>query len=549
MIEFLAENTVLLVFVTAALGYLVGRITIKGASLGVAAVLFVGLAIGSQDPSLAVPEFARTAGLAIFVYTIGLSSGAGFFASLNRQGLRNNLLVVAMLTLGAGLALATAVALDLGSGLAAGFFSGTFTNTPAMAAVIEAVRAGGGDEAAQNAPTVGYSIAYPMGVLGPILAIAVARRIYRVNYRKEAAHLAALHLVQEEIDTQTIRVTRPQTVGLSVREVQTLLHRPVVFTRIVRGEDTMLADGSVVLADGDLVTVVGEPLHVAAAIERLGEADDVQHPELDRSRYDFRRIFVSNSAVVGRPLRDLRLPEEYGAIVSRVRRGDIDVTMTASSVLELGDRVRVVAERSRMKDVTRLLGDSYRHLSEIDLLSFGLGLSLGLLVGAIPIPIGGGLTFKLGSAAGPLLVGLVLGALRRTGPIVWNIPYSANLTLRQIGLILFLTAVGLSSGYTFRTTFAGATGLSLLGIGAVISFVIPLLTLVLGYKLLKVPFGQLTGMLSAQQTQPAVLGYALEDSKDEAPNVGWALVYPVAMITKILLGQVIFMVLGGVAAG
>jgi putative transport protein len=548
MIEFLAENTVLLVFVTAALGYLVGRITIKGASLGVAAVLFVGLAIGSQDPSLAVPEFARTAGLAIFVYTIGLSSGAGFFASLNRQGLRNNLLVIAMLTLGAGLALATAMTFDLGSGLAAGFFSGTFTNTPAMAAVIEAVRAGGGDEAAQNSPTIGYSIAYPMGVLGPILAIAVARRIYRINYRKEAAQLVALHLVQEEIDTQTVRVTRPQTAGLSVREVQTLLHQPVVFTRVVRGDDTMLADGSVVLEEGDLVTVVGEPPSVAAAIERLGEAD-VHHPELDRSRYDFRRIFVSNSAVVGRPLRDLRLPEHYGAIVSRVRRGDIDVTMTASSVLELGDRVRVVAERSRMKDVTRLLGDSYRHLSEIDLLSFGLGLSLGLLLGAIPIPIGPGLTFKLGSAAGPLIVGLVLGAVRRTGPIVWNIPYSANLTLRQIGLILFLTAVGLSSGYTFRTTFAGSTGLTLLGIGAIVSFGVPLLTLVLGYRFLKVPFGQLTGMLSAQQTQPAVLGYALEDSKDEAPNVGWSLVYPVAMITKILLGQVIFIALGGVLAG
>ena len=548
MIEFLAENTVLLVFVTAALGYLVGRITIKGASLGVAAVLFVGLAIGSQDPSLAVPEFARTAGLAIFVYTIGLSSGAGFFASLNRQGLRNNLLVIAMLALGAGLALATATAFDLGSGLAAGFFSGTFTNTPAMAAVIEAVRAGGGDDAAQNAPTIGYSIAYPMGVLGPILAIAVARRIYRINYRKEAAQLAALHLVQEEIDTQTIRVTRPQTVGLSVREVQTLLHQHVVFTRIVRGEETMLADGSVVLEEGDLVTVVGEPPSVAAAIERLGEAD-VHHPELDRSRYDFRRIFVSNSAVVGRPLRDLRPPERDGAIVSRVRRGGNHGAMTPSRVPGPGGRGRAVARTARMKDVTRLLGDSYRHLSEIDLLSFGLGLSLGLLLGAIPIPIGPGLTFKLGSAAGPLIVGLVLGAVRRTGPIVWNIPYSANLTLRQIGLILFLTAVGLSSGYTFRTTFAGSTGLTLLGIGTLVSFGVPLLTLVLGYRLLKVPFGQLTGMLSAQQTQPAVLGYALEDSKDEAPNVGWSLVYPVAMITKILLGQVIFMVLGGALAG
>ncbi|NTW40671.1 MAG: transporter, partial [Cellulomonadaceae bacterium] len=242
MVQFLAKNPVLLVFVTAAIGYLVGRIHIKGASLGVAAVLFVGLAIGAQDPSLVVPEFARTAGLAIFVYTIGLSSGAGFFASLNRQGLRNNLFVVAMLSIAAGIVLVAALVLDLKATITAGFFAGATTNTPAMAAVIEAVRNSGlGGIAAENEPTVGYSIAYPMGVLGPILAIALVRRIYDVDYRKEAAQLAALHLVQEEIAGTTVRVTAPSAIGEQVRDIQRRLARAVVFTRIVRGDETMIA--------------------------------------------------------------------------------------------------------------------------------------------------------------------------------------------------------------------------------------------------------------------------------------------------------------------
>lgn len=544
MIHFLAENTVLLVFVTAALGYLLGRIKIRGASLGVAAVLFVGLAIGSQDQTIAVPEFARTVGLAIFVYTIGLSSGAGFFASLNRRGLRNNLLVLAMLAIAAAMVLVTAVVLDLRSTLTAGLFAGSTTNTPAMAAVIELVKGAGGDAAAQNEPTIGYSIAYPMGVLGPILAIALVKRLYKVNYRREAERLGALNLVQEEITALAARVTTPAAIGQTVAHLQSRLHRPVVFTRVVRGTTTLLAGGGVRLEEGDLVYVVGEPEHVTAAVDLLGEPDR-RDPQTDRHQYDVRRVFVSNPAIAGRPLRSLRLPEEHGAIISRVRRGDIDVTMTADTSLELGDRVRVVAERSRMRQVSALLGDSYRKLSEIDLLSFGLGLSLGLLLGAIPFPMPGGWTFKLGSAAGPLIVGLVLGAIRRTGPIVWNIPYSANLTLRQLGLIFFLTAVGLTSGWTFREQFAGKLGLQLLAAGAVVSFVIPLLTLVIGYRFLKVPFGQLTGILAAQQTQPAVLGYAVEDAGDESPNVGYALAYPVAMVTKILLAQALFAMLGG----
>ncbi len=551
MVELLAKNPVLLLFVTAAIGYALGRLHVRGASLGVAAVLFVGLAIGAQSPDLVIPEFLRTFGLAIFVYTIGLASGSNFFRSFNRQGLRDNALVVAMLLVAAGLVVATAKVFDLKATVAAGFFTGATTNTPALAGVIETVRASGtGDAVAAAAiePTIGYSIAYPMGVLGPIIAIALVRFLFRIDYRAEAARLTSLNLVQEEISSVTILVDGEVCRDRSVRELQRALRVPIVLSRIQRGDEVLLAEGDLRLRDGDLVQVVGAPHHVEHAVAALGSLDS-HHPELDRSRYDFRRIVVSQSDVVGRRLKDLRLPEDYDAIVTRVRRGDVDVTATGETVLELGDRVRVVAGREHMKAVTARLGDSYRHLSEIDLLSFGLGMSLGLLLGVIPVPLPGGLTFQLGSAGGPLVAGLVLGAVRRSGPIVWNIPYSANLTLRQIGLTLFLAAVGLGSGFTFRTMFAANSGVTLLVVGAVISTLIPLVTLVIGYRWFKMPFGTLTGMVSSMHTQPAVLGYALESAGDDSPNVGYAMVYPVAMITKILLAQVVLLSLGGVAVG
>ena len=548
MIELLVENPLLLLFVTCALGYAVGRIRVRGASLGVAAVLFVGLLIGSFNPDLKVPDFAFTFGLAVFVYTIGLASGAGFFQSFSRKGLRDNLFVMAVLGLGGALVYVAAQVFSLRSTVASGLFAGALTNTPALASVLEVVKdQAPGNEQLLNEPVVGYSVAYPMGVLGPILAIAVVRAIYRVSYAREAERLTGLHLVQKSIANVTVRVTNPSVVGWSVRDLHRGKKLTVVLSRVQHGEDHHVADGGTTLALGDRVVVVGRPEDVAYASAVLGEVDQ-DRLDVDRTAYDLRRIVVSRSELVGRRIRDLELPERYGAVVTRVRKGDVDVTASGDTVLELGDRVRVVAPRERIPELTALFGDSYRVLSEIDLLSFGLGMSIGLLVGLIPIPLPGGVTFTLGSAGGPLLVGLVLGALRRTGRVVWTIPYNANLTLRQIGLILFLAAVGLKSGYTFVSTFSESGGVTILAVGAVISVVIPVLALVVGYRVLKIPFGMLAGIVSAMHTQPAVLGYAAEQSRDEAPNVGWALVYPVSMITKIILAQLIFTLLGGVAA-
>jgi putative transport protein len=213
------------------------------------------------------------------------------------------------------------------------------------------------------------------------------------------------------------------------------------------------------------------------------------------------------------------------------------------TVLELGDRVRVLTQREAMPAVSAFLGDSYRALSEIDLLSFGLGLALGLLIGVVPIPLPGGLTFNLGLAGGPLLVALVLGALQRTGPLVWSLPYSANLTLRQLGLVLFLAAVGTRAGYAFFTTITQGLGLAIFVAGALVTTLTAWMTLWVGYRVLKIPMGQLAGMLAGLQTQPAVLGFALESSGNDLPNVGYATVYPIATIGKIVLAQLLLALL------
>lgn len=545
MIAFLARNPLLLLFLTTAIAYAIGRIRFKGASLGVAAVLFVGLFIGSFSPDLKIPDFAFTFGLAVFVYTIGLSSGAGFFASFTRKGLRDNLFILTMLLLAFGLVLLSAGWFALSPTVAAGVFAGSLTNTPALAGVLEVIRTSAAKDVVETIlaePVVGYSVTYPIGVLGPILAILVMRFVFRIDYRKEAARLKAFNLVEHEIYNVTVRVRAGDATSLTLQEYTARYNPNVVFGRIMRDGAIGLADGDTRLEPGDFVSIVGGPEDVDAAASTLGTVV-ADHLDFDRSKYDFRRVFVSQGAVVGRSIGDLKLPENYDAIITRVRRGDVDFLANSGTVLELGDRVRVVAARGRMKEVSEFFGDSYKELSEVDLLSFGLGMVLGLLVGIIPIPLPGGVTITLGSAGGPLLVALVLGALRRTGPIVWTMPYSANLTLRQLGLILLLAAVGLKSGYTFVSTFAQSGGVVIFLMGVMVSVAIPLVALFVGYKWLKIPYGMLTGMVASMHTQPAVLGFAAEQSGDEAPNIGWSLVFPLATISKIILAQLVLSIL------
>ncbi|WP_433937466.1 aspartate:alanine exchanger family transporter [Sorangium cellulosum] len=540
MIRLLADSPLLLLFLVSAVGFLVGRLRIGGFHLGVAAVLFVGLGAGAVDPALQLPEFVPAFGLALFVYTVGLSSGPGFFASLRRRGLRDAGLAAGALLVAAALAALAGRLAGLRGAVAAGIFAGATTSTPALASALEVIKAApeAAREALSSGAVVGYSVTYPLGVLGALGAIGLFQRLFRLDPDAEAQSRRGAGAGGQRLTNVTVRVTRDEALGAPAGEIRQRHGLHVLFGRMRRGQQLAIATDATVFERGDLVGVIGGEDDVSAAALLLGEAT-TEHLEFDRSLIDFRRMFVSRPGVTERPLRALRLPERFGAIITRVRRGDVELLPDDQTELELGDRVRVVAPRERMEAVARYLGDSFKAISEIDVITFSLGIALGLVLGAAPIPLPGGAPIKLGFAGGPLLAGLVLGRLGRTGPLVWTLPFSANLTLRQLGVVMFLAGVGTRSGYSFARTLQQGGAAALIGSGAAITAVVAVGTLIVGHRLLRIPMGTLTGMLAGIQTQPAVLAFSLEQARSDAPNTGYASVYPVATLVKIVAAQLL----------
>lgn len=539
MIDLLADNPLLLLFVVAALGVPLGRIPLGGSRLGVAAVLFSGLAVGALDPRLTLPPIVYLLGLVLFIYPVGLSSGPAFFAAFRRKGLRDNLLVAGVLLAAAAGAAGLGLALGLGGPLTAGLFAGALTNTPALAAVLEAVERAnpGGPEALLTAPAVGYSIAYPVGVLGVILAIVATQRLWRVDYAAEAGDLVELGASHVDLVNLTVEMTRPEHQGRILTALADEEGWDVIFSRIETAEGVEVVDPETRLQFGQRLTVVGTAEAVESVRRVLGRRAD-QGLTLDRTTIDHRRIFVSSGEVVGRTLAELRLPQRFGAVITRVRRGDVELMPHADMVLELGDRVRVVAPRARIDELSRWFGDSYHALSQVNVLTFSLGIALGMLVGLVPIPLPG-VTVQLGLAGGPLLVGLVLGARGSTGPLVWTMPYSANHTLRQLGLVLFFAGVGTRAGFAFGETLLQPSGVLLFAAGTALTCGAALLTLWVGHRRLGIPMSLLTGMVAGLHTQPAVLSHATEQTGNDLPGVGYATVFPTATLLKLILAQLL----------
>jgi putative transport protein len=534
VIDLLADNPFVLLFLVLWSGSVIGRVRIGGFGLGVSAVLFVGLGFGGLSPRITLPELVYQLGLILFVYTVGVSAGPGFLGSLRRRGGPANVLVLVVLI---GVAV-TAALLGRATGqspaVTAGVFAGALTNTPALAAILQhAAEWGAHDARVLSDPVVGYSVAYPFGVLGMILVIWAARRLWRPHDAERAGDDALVNL--------TVRVTQEAVAGRSVGAIVREQGWPVVLSRVRRGDETEVLGADFVLRSGDLLVVVGRAADAECVIRTFGERAAEDLP-LDRSDLDMRRIFVSASEPVGQRIGDLRLLERFGGIVTRVRRGDIDRLATADTVLEPGDRVRVVAPRERMDEITRYFGDSFRQLSEIDVAAFSIGLLAGLLVGLVPVPLPGGGTFRLGLAGGPLVIGLLLGALERTGPITWQLPYNANLTLRQLGVVLFLAGVGVRSGHAFLATLQSAEGLLMFAVGSALTCAAALLAIGLGRRVLRLHVDVLCGLVAGMQTQPAVLAFAAEQAGSDLPSTGYASVYPTATVAKIILAQVLLSV-------
>lgn len=530
MVSLVAQNPVLLLFGVCAVGFLVGRVSFGGFSLGVAAVLFVGIGAGAVSASWVLPEDVWVLGLATFVYTTGLASGPSFVAAIRRRGLPLN--ASALLAVGlaaAAVAIATA-AIHVSGAVSSGIFAGAVTSTPALAAAIGYLQQHSSAAAFARlgaAPIVGYSLCYPVGVLIPLVSTHIILKRGRSHHRpKLVEHTARIEDVE----------------NVTVAELAAELENRVAFGRVLHDGTVQAAEPGMSVHRGDLVTVVGTEQDVATAVSLVGARISTELAD-DRSDLDFRRVLVSNSDLAGKRVDEVGL-DHLDATVTRIRRGDSDHVARPDFVLELGDHVRVVAPRERLAQVKVLFGDSYRSLRELDVLTFSLGIAAGMLLGLVPLPLPGGGVFTLGFAGGPLIMGLLLGARERTGRLVWQLPHAANLTLRQFGTVLLLAGIGTKAGQSFSHTVTSPAAVSIVLAGAAVTIVMVAVTVLAGGRLLRLPGSQLAGMVAGVSTQPAVLAYACAHSAEEDEVlVGYATVYPLVMIAKIVAVQLLITIL------
>jgi putative transport protein len=547
VVDLLAGQPLLLLFAVIGLGYLGGSVRVFGFSLGPAAVLFAGLFFGALDPRLQVPELIYILGLILFVYTVGLQSGPTFFSSFGPRAIRANLFSFAVIALAALCAFAGSQWFALDPAAVAGVFCGAMTNTPALASSVESIRTVLQQEGVSadvlrqtlNAPVIGYSVSYPFGVIGVLIGFYLFGRLWS---RLGPAPLTGAGVEEPDrrgsIAARTYRVVNPGIVGMPVSAAFSLHRDPgFVLSRMRRGEITSLVYGETVLQLNDLVVAVGEASALERAKAMFGE-EAIEQIQLENQEFDFRRIEVSDRKVVGKPVGALRLQEMLDATITRIRRGDVDFVPTGETILERGDRVRVITWAGNIDRVIRFFGDSVRQGTEMDFLSLSLGIVLGILLGMVPVPLPGGGTFSLGFAGGPLVAGLVLGRLARSGPVTWTMPFAVNLSVRQVGLVLFLAGIGTRAGYGFLPTLLEG-GWKLMLFGGVITACVTVTVLAVGSRWLRLSHPAAMGMMSGIQTQPACLAYAVDQSSSNVPNVWYASVYPVSMIAKILLAQIL----------
>lgn len=519
MLGLLASSPLLTIMLVVALGAAFGMIPFGPLKLGAAGALFVGLAVGALDPALGDGlALISTLGLALFVYTVGIAAGETFFSDLRRQ---LPLMILAVAAIAAVTALASMIGswLGLGTGMVAGLIAGALTSTPALAA---ATAATGSPDAA-----VGYALGYPVGV---ILAIVVVALVVGRKWpgRNDPAPASADAIVAE-----SVHVKRPT----SQRGVPGWADESIKMSYLVRDARTRVLAPGEDLQAGDEVLVVGAPAAVEEAIAYLGHRLSRELTD-DRAFVDFTRFVVSSPSVAGRTVAQLNLPGRFGAVITRVRRGDSDLLARDDLVLQLGDRVLAVAPQEELDDLSTFLGDSERRVAEVDALALGLGLVAGLLIGTIAVPMPGEAVFSLGSAAGPLLVGMVLGATHRTGPLIWAMPLTVNLTIRQLGLLLFLASVGLASGPLFADQALTATGLRA-GLLAAIIVAFSAVVFLAGARFLGLSAPRAAGGFAGYIGQPAILSFATSRVSDGRVDAGYAALFALGIIAKIVAVQVL----------
>ena len=547
--------TVSVLALVAVVGLWIGNVKIRGVGFGIGGVLFGGIIVGhfvdQAGVALSSPmlHFIQEFGLILFVYTIGIQVGPGFFASLRVSGLRLNLFAILIVILGG---LVTAVLhklFDIPLPVVLGIFSGAVTNTPALGAGQQILRDLGVPFEVVDQMGMSYAMAYPFGICGILLTMWLVRLFFRINVEKEARRFEeSSGNGHANLHTINVRVENPNLNQMAIQDVPMLNSDNIVCSRLKRGELLMVPAPGTLIQAGDLLHLVGRPedLHNAQLVIGQEVATSLSTRGTDLK---VGRVVVTNEKVLGKKIRDLHVKQRYDVVISRLNRAGVELVASSSASLQFGDILNLVGRQEAIDAVAAELGNAQQKLQQVQMLPVFIGIGLGVLLGSIPLFIPGfPAALKLGLAGGPLIMALILGRIGSIGKLYWFMPPSANLALRELGIVLFLAVVGLKSGGDFVATLTQGEGLSWIAYGIFIT-AIPLLTVgILARMLAKMNYLTLCGMLAGSMTDPPALAFANNlHATSGAAALSYATVYPLVMFLRIITPQLLAVLFWGLS--
>ncbi|BBU97936.1 putative transporter [Providencia hangzhouensis] len=539
--------TVSLLALAAALGLWIGNWKIRSVGLGIGGVLFGGIIVGHFAQSYGLQlnkdmlHFIQEFGLILFVYTIGIQVGPGFFSSLRVSGLKLNGFALMVVVLGAVVTAIIYKVANIPLPIILGIFSGAVTNTPSLGAGQQILTDLGSDPNLVGQMGMGYAMAYPMGICGILLVMWLVRIIFRISVEKEASAFNSSTFQQRDsLQTMNIAIRNANLDGLMMQDIPLLGSEAIVCSRLKRGDMLVVPQPTTEIHLGDLLHVVGlkDDLNKVRLI--LGEEVDVSLSTSSSILHSV-RVVVTNDAVLSKRLKDLNLKQKYDVVVTRLNRTGIDLVANNNSVLQFGDILNIVGRPESIEAVTALLGNAKQKLQQVQMLPVFLGIGLGVVLGSIPVFVPGfPAALKLGLAGGPLVVALILGRIGTIGRLYWFMPPSANLALRELGIVMFLAVVGLNSGGGFIDTLIKGDGLTWIGYGLLITFVPLFITGVVARIFGKMNYLSLCGVLAGSMTDPPALAFANNiHAASGAPALSYATVYPLAMFLRIISPQLL----------
>ncbi len=523
--------------------FLGAKLKIKGITLGITWILFCAIACSHFGMTLdpLVESFAKDLGLILFVYSIGLQVGPGFFSSFGKGGLRLNILAASIVVLGCATAYVIHVLSGTDIATMTGVLFGAVTNTPGLGAAQQTYQ----DLTGVANPDIasGYAMAYPLGVVGIIFSLLALRWIFRVKLDKEEEQVIAEKGEEQQIAVFDMKLTNPQIEGIYVRDIKLLTHVNIVVSRLVdiHGNEFM-PDGDTILHVGDRVRFVGDAKN-ERTIMLLGERTEVAWEEKEKNMHLIsRHIIVTKPKMNGRRIGDLKVRAAYQITITRIRRAGIELLATPDLILQLGDRLTVVGEQEAVDKVAKVFGNSTKKLDAPNLASLFFGIILGVALGSIPFTLPGlSQPFKLGIAGGTLIIAILMGAFGTKWHLVTYTTSSANLMIREIGISLFLAAVGFGAGKSFIPTLLGG-GYVWIGYGVIITLLPLLLMGIVGRKWLKLDYFTLIGLIAGSTTDPPALAYATsQSSSNDRAAVAYSTVYPLTMFLRVLTGQLMIL--------